>query len=112
MRLMAREEAARKKAEVRVELARDYIGPHFLIMNHGQGTAYDVTFSLDIEEGAASPLVASDYEAKLPIPTLRSGEHVRLLAALEMGTGTVFDGRWRWRNEDGTTEERSSRVSL
>lgn len=109
---MDREEDARQKADVRVELMRDFTDSRFLIMNQGQGTAYDVTFSLDIEKGKASPLVANDWKAKLPIPALRSGEEVRLAAALTMGTGTVFDGHWSWRNEDGTAEERSGRVSL
>ncbi len=73
---------------------------------------YDVTFSLDVEKGRAFPLVASDCDAKLPIPELRSGEQVRLKAAITLATGTVFDGSWSWRNEDSTAEERSGRVSL
>ena len=112
VRQMDREEAVRQKADVRVELTRDFTNSRFVITNQGQGTAHDVTFSLDIDEGAASPLVPSDCSRKLPIPGLRSGEDVRLLAALNKDTGTVFDGRWSWRNEDGTTEERSGRVSL
>ena len=60
VRQMDREEAARQKADVRVELTTDFTGPHFLITNQGQGTAHNVTFSLDIDDGAASPLVPSD----------------------------------------------------
>ncbi len=95
-----------------MKLARDHTGPHFLITNQGRGAAYDVAFSLDIEKGKASPLVDGDYDAKLPIDTLLSGEQVRLLAAISMGTDNVIDGHWRWRNEDGTTEERTGKLSL
>jgi len=112
VRQIDQQEAARQKADVRVELTTDFTGPHFLITNQGQGSAHDVTFSLDIDEGAASPLVPSDCSGKLPIPVLRSGAEVRLLAAVNKDTGTVFDGRWSWRNEDGTPKERSGRVSL
>ena len=58
------------------------------------------------------PNTGSDYDAKLPIATLRSGEQVRLLAAISMGMDNVFNGRWSWRNEDGTTEERTGMLSL
>ena len=112
VRQMDEEEAARRKADVRVELTRDFTNSRFNITNQGQGTAHDVRFSLDVDEGRASPLVPSDCSRKLPIPTLRPGEEVRLLAAVNKDTGTVFDGRWSWRNEDGTTEEISGRVSL
>ena len=75
-RKIDREEAERQKADVRVKLARDYTGPHFLITNQGRGAAYDVAFSLDIEKGKASPLVHGDYDAKLPITTLLVSQEI------------------------------------
>ena len=112
MKQMDRDEVERQTADVRVTLERDFTGARFVIRNAGQGAAFDVKFSLDVEQGKKSPLVVGDYTEKLPIPALRSGDQVDLVAALTMGTGTIFDAHWSWRNEDGTTTTQQNRVPL
>lgn len=112
MKQMDREEVERRTADVRLTLERNFIGARFVIRNAGQGTAFDVKFSLDLEEDKTSPLVENDYTEKLPIAALQSGDQVDLMAALSMGTGTTFDARWSWRNEDGTTTRQHNKVPL
>ena len=112
MKQLDKDEVERQTADVRVTLERDFIGTRFVIRNAGQGAAFDVKFSLDVEQGKKSPLVEGDYTEKLPIPALRSGDQVDLMAALSMGMGTTFDARWSWRNEDGTTTRQHNKVPL
>ncbi len=112
VRQMDREEAARQKADVRVELTRDFTDSRLVIRNVGQSVAHDVRLVLDIKEGMASPLEQRDYDSALPISTLLPGEEVRLRATINLNTDTKCAVRCSWSNEDGTSGERSARVSL
>ncbi len=112
VRQMDREEAARQKADVRVELTRDFTDSRLVIRNVGQSVAHDVRLALDIKEGMASPLEQRDYDSALPISTLLPGEEVRLRATINLNTDTKCAVRCSWSNEDGTPGERSARVSL
>ena len=91
---------------------RDFIGPHIMVSNMGQGAARDVRFTLDSKEGMESPLEQRDYDSALPIATLLPGEEVRLRATVNLNTDTKCAVRCSWSNEDGTPGERSARVSL
>jgi hypothetical protein len=101
-------EARRKTADVRVTLAGPPQHERFVIENVGQGTAYDVNLDLTPPEGAKSPL-AGDYHFKMPIETLRGGDGVELTAKISTDTGVMFDAKWRWRAEDGRTENEPTR---
>lgn len=83
----------------------------FVIENLGEGAAHDVGLQREPEEGKTCPLVRSDYDKQLPIPVLRGGGRVELIAALCQGTGVVFDISRRWREEGGKIQERQERIS-
>lgn len=100
------------KADIRVDLERSGKDFKFLITNWGEGAARDVTFELELEPGARSPLVKGDYDQKIPIPELGPGNRVPLWAAITMGMGTAFPGRWSWRNPDGSIETRKSLLAI
>jgi hypothetical protein len=101
-----------EKADVRIDLeqqGRDY---KFVITNWGRVPARNVTFELDLKEGQQSPLVADDYNEKIPISELGPGARCPLWAALKFGTGTAFQARWTWLNPDGSQEKRSSFLAI
>ena len=60
---------------------------------------------------AMEPLVRDDYDRKLPVEVLRSGDRVELLAVLTFGSGVVFKVKWRRREENGEQRERAEKVS-
>jgi hypothetical protein len=102
-----------EKADIRVDLEKvgraDY---RFFITNWGSVPARNVTFDLELAEGARSPLVRGDYEQKIPIEELAPGSRVPLWAAITMGMSSSFPARWTWRNPDGSTETRKSLLAL
>lgn len=46
------------------------------------------------------------------VPELAPGNRIPLWAAITMGMGTTFSGRWTWRNPDGSTETRKSSLAI
>lgn len=104
---------AQGKADVRVDLERVGRGDFkFFITNWGTVPAREVTFDLELAEGARSPLVSGDYDQKIPIPELAPGSRVPLWAAITMGMGTSFPARWAWKNPDGSTDTRKSLLAV
>jgi hypothetical protein len=94
-----------RKAHINVAVVGVGRNHEVVVSNLGPGTARHVTVSLEPrEEARLSPLVHADCDEKLPIPELGPGEQLSLLAALSSGTGTEFDMRALWINEDGSRE--------
>lgn len=104
--------SAQEKADVRATLESFGDTHRFVITNWGRVPARDVVFLLDPVEGRSTPLVEGDYDEKIPINELAPGGQVPVWAALAFGTGTVFPATWRWRNPDGSTEERQSLLAI
>lgn len=103
---------AHLSADVRVRLVGPTGSARFHIVNIGDATAHDVNFELELNEGQENPLVRGDYNEKLPIVVLRTGDRIEFLAALTLGSGGVFNARWRWRDENGNQTDRAEKVSL
>lgn len=104
--------ATQEKADVRVDLERVGRDYKFIITNWGRAPARDVTFDLDLEPGNHSPLVAGDYDLKIPIPELAPGSRVPLYAAITLGMAPAFPARWSWRNPDGSVETRKTLLAI
>jgi hypothetical protein len=100
------------KAAVRVSLEGTGRSARFVTRNWGFGPAKNVELEVNPISGKRSPIIASDYNEKFPIPRLAPGGECSLIAALSFDTGTSFDVVWSWENEDGMTQKESSRVSL
>jgi hypothetical protein len=106
-------EPAAASADVRVTLERSGGRNHrFVLTNWGYGPARNVNFQLRQREGRSSPLVRGDYDEKNPIPELLPGDRVTFMAALTFGSGTTFDALLTWLNEDGSEQQRETRVTL
>ena len=101
-----------EKADVRVGLERVGGDFKFIITNWGSVPAREVNFVLDLGESKQGPLVAGDYDEKIPIPELGPGNRVPLLAAITMGMGTTFPAQWSWRNPDDSIEYRRSLLAI
>jgi hypothetical protein len=101
------------KADVRVDLERTARGSYkFFITNWGTVPARDVTFDLELDAAARTPLVRGDYDTKIPIPELAPGNRIPLLAAITMGMPRMFPARWTWRNPDGSIDTRRSSLAI
>ena len=68
------ERGQREKADIRVTLERSGREAKFVITNVGQGTAFDINFSVEPKEEKEPPLVENDYAEKIPVEVLRSGD--------------------------------------
>ena len=101
----------RSMADVRVALIGGGGRAHLVVQNIGEGTARDVALEFIPPEGKESPLM-SDSKEKLPIPMLRAGGRVELIAAISGDTGDWFTAKWRWRDYGGDVQEREERVFL
>lgn len=99
-------------ADVRATLEHAGNGERFVITNWGYGPARNVNFQIRRREGRSSPLVSGDYDEKNPIPELLPGDRVTFIAALTFGSGTTFDALLTWQNEDGSEQQRETRVTL
>lgn len=112
IRQLDEEQAQRGKADVRVRLLDVGHSERFFISNEGPGAAREICFSVDVDQNGGYPLIPAERDEKLPIAVLEVGDEVALDASLTDDTGTTFPCTWSWRNEDGTSEERSRKVSL
>lgn len=109
-RQLASHKLDKPQADVRITLEEDRGRDWFVVANRGTGDAREACFEIITER--PSPLVEGDYDEKIPIPVLRPGDRVQVLAAVAKDTGTAFDVRWQWLEVDDTLKKRFGRVAL
>ncbi len=73
----------------------------FVIVNSGQGNAYDLNFEL-IGPGSN---VLYDAEEKLPCLELRSNSKLKLKASFHIGSPSVYQAKISWRDSEGLQED-------
>ena len=98
--------------DVRVFLRGVGTGIRFVIRNMGAAPAHDVQFEIAPLSGKNSPLVSSEYEAKIPIAKLEPDEECELAAVVTTGTGIEFTGHLSWRDPDGTGHKVEALLSV
>ncbi len=112
LEMLVREESELNKARIDVSI-EEYRNAHrFVLTNIGQAPAKNVAFSIEPRKHGSSPLVISDYEEKIPIPSLSPGAEVGVLAAFSMGSATAFNVKVSWDNPDGTSVKDEVFVAL
>ncbi len=105
-------DAKHRSADIRVSLEGTARHSRFVIRNWGYGSAKDIKLEVYPLKGNSSPLVRGDADEKLPIPRLSPGSDCSIIAALSFDTGSTFDVKWSWVDEDGSHRHESSRISL
>ena len=100
----------KSQADVTVTLEEDRGREWFVVANRGTCDPREACF--EVITKCPLPLVKGDYDEKIPVPVLRPGDRVQVLAAVAKDTGTAFDVRWQWLEVDGTLKKRSGRIAL
>jgi len=102
LEMLQAREAALSKAQIDVDLEGYGSDYNFIISNVGGAEARNVTFKI---EGEDDPVVSSEYKDKIPIPSLRPGKSVQLMAALHSGSTFKYKVLVSWQNPDASTEQ-------
>ena len=109
--ILARDEAAKRQADVRIRLVERDRSYRIVVSNRGPGIAKDVIFEEFVDDGLESPVIESEKDALFPIPQLLPGEEVSMLASVHLGTALQFSARAIWINEEGSRREQFSQVT-
>lgn len=114
---LQQEEARRSKTALSLSLEkRQSIGGNgklltsykFCLTNGGEVVAKNAGFEILSEE---SPLIARDYESKLPA-LLLPRQSIEVLAAVHMGSPSKLDAVIFWTNPDGSEERQECVVTM
>jgi hypothetical protein len=83
-------------------------------VNRGTSEARDVTLDrfTPLTAGDEDVLIEGELERKLPVPRLRPGERVSLMAAVSMGSPTDFEAVLSWGDENGVRASAEYRLDL
>ena len=101
-----------EQSKFALSLTKDGKGYKLVLANKGEADALAVDLRPIGTTIENNYLIASEMEEKLPIKRLRSGEEVRFLAAVSMGTPIVSEFHVSWHNADGTTGMEDFSVSF
>ncbi|MDF1688375.1 MAG: hypothetical protein P1U35_02060 [Cycloclasticus sp.] len=112
LEILVREDIEKTSARLRLDLVKDGKGYRFIITNIGKVDAMDVDLELLLEKPEHSPLIKSDYEAKLPAKKLSPDSSLSLIAALSFGKPTAFNAKLSWKNPDGGVQQDETYASL
>ena len=112
LQLIEEQEQSKFAAKLALSLTKDGKGYKLVLANKGEADALAVDLRPIGTTIENNYLIASELEEKLPIKRLRSGEEVRFLAALSMGTPIVSEFHVSWHNADGTTGMEDFSVSF
>lgn len=105
IRTAEEEREARKRAAVAARLVPSGKSYRLLVSNGGPAAARNLDVSLLNHHVEASPIVLSDYNAKVPMKVLHPGQEFGLLWAVSNSTGSVFDISLRWTDGAGHQEK-------
>jgi hypothetical protein len=111
-RLLLKEQSEKQKADVRVSHIQEVQRHSFVFENLGPATAHDVRFALFVPEGQHNPVIESELNATFPIDTLRVGERVSMLVAVNLDTRFPLTGNVSWRSAEGEIQEEPCRITL
>ncbi|WP_415844724.1 hypothetical protein ACMYUJ_17670 [Stutzerimonas zhaodongensis] len=101
LEILLREEKGLNTARVSFDIIKDGKSYRFRITNISDVDAKNVELELLLKDPDDSPLIASDYNDKFPVPRLQPGCSVTLIAAIHMGSPTAYNAILSWINPDG-----------
>ena len=112
LQLIKEQEAAKYQAKLALDLVPDGRGYKLVLSNTGAADALAVDLRPIGSSATETFLVDSELQDKLPHKRLRSGEQIRFIAAVSLGSAAVHEFHVTWQNEDGSTAMEEFVVSL
>jgi hypothetical protein len=112
LEILLREEKGLNAARVSFDIFKYGKSYRFRITNISDVDAKNVELKLLLKNPDDSPLIASDYNDKFPVPRLQPGCSVTLIAAIHMGSPTAYNALISWVNPDGNKVEEETYAAL
>jgi hypothetical protein len=103
--------SSRMKADIICLLQKVGNTKRIVVTNAGQAVAKDITLEIEVPEGRSSPL-CDNFDKVFPVKSLPPGHSVSIPAALTLDTGTSFNCKCSWKNEDETIGEKFVPLTL
>lgn len=110
--VLAREQAKKEKADIRITPVKDSNNYRLMISNIGDATAHDIVFEAIFNDGEESFLIESEMDAMLPITHLLPDQKVSMIIAPHMGSASSCLAKITWLNEDRKIEKQNIQVKL
>ena len=110
--LLLKEEAAKTRADIRVEVVKRGKGHRMVFKNVGKGAAREVFFEPVLPDDGESFLVDSEIEELFPISQLRPGQDASMIIAITLGSPSRFVVKISWLGETGQREVQEIEVGL
>ncbi|MBE9490746.1 MAG: hypothetical protein IMY67_10670 [Bacteroidetes bacterium] len=110
--VLAREQAKKEKADIRITSVKDGKDYRLVISNVGDATAHDIVFEAIFDDGEESFLIESEMEKMLPITHLLPNQEISMLIATSMGSASSCLTKIAWLNEERNIEKQNIQVKL
>lgn len=109
LELINKEEVAKTKALVDMELHSEIDKHRLYFVNNGYANASEVDFEL---KGEHFPFIDDEYQRKFPLKTLRPGKDASLYLIDEFGRPDHYEIEYWWEDPDGTERKESQTIYL
>lgn len=110
--VLAKEEAAKRRADIRIAVVEQGRDHRLVISNVGHGSARDVVFDVVHGDGKESFLIQSEMDELLPITELPPRHEVSMLIAPTLGSARHFLAQIAWISETGEHERMNLEVTF
>lgn len=110
--VLAKEEAAKRRADIRIAVVEQGRDHRLVISNVGHGSARDVVFDVVLGDGKESFLIQSEMDELLPITELPPRHEVSMLIAPTLGSARHFLAQIAWISETGEHERKNLEVTF
>ena len=112
LQLINEQESAKHQAKLSLDLVRDGKSYRLILSNKSSADALAVDLRPTGTASEESFLIESELAEKFPHKRLRSGEQIRLIAAITLGSPLLSTFHVTWHNANGSTAMEEFTVSL
>lgn len=112
-KVLAREQQAQALADLRAVFTKQGRGNFkFRLSNEGPSAARNIRIAGADGNSCPEPFIASEFDQVVPIPELRPGHDVWLIAAIHMGTALPVPLLLTWNDDSGENRQQEVRVQI
>jgi hypothetical protein len=111
-KVLAREQQAQARADLRATFTKQGRHFKFRLTNEGPSTARYIRIAGINGDACPDPFIASEFDRVVPIPELRPGQDVWLIAAIHMGTALPVPLLLTWSDESADNQQQELRVQI